>query len=87
MTDPTLADLSAQIREGFKHDERIRAVENQQAAMATVIQQMPEMRVEFVSALKELKTELRPRSPWPAVAACTGVFMAMMAVFAVLYQK
>lgn len=87
MADPTNAELSAQIREGFKHDERIRAVENQQASMATVMRQMPEMRSEFLAAVKELKTELKPKSPWPAVAACTGVFMALMAIFAVIYQK
>lgn len=83
MNEPTLSEVHADLVSRLKQDERLRTVEQQQAAMAAAIAEIPRMEQRLITAIQELK----PRSPWPAVSAIAGVVAVFLVVAAVLYGQ
>lgn len=83
MADPTLSDVHADLVGRLEQDKRLRIVEQQQAAMTTAIAELPRME----QRLKDAIAELKPKSPWPAVAAITSIVSVALVIVAVLYQK
>lgn len=82
MADPTLSEVHADLVGRLKQDERLRAVEQQTATLAAVVSDMPRME----QRLKDAIAELKPKSPWPAVAAITGVVSVALVIAALLYK-
>lgn len=80
-TEPTLSQVHADLVERFKHDERLRSVEQEQAAMRAVIADLPRMEARIMGAIEAN----RPKSPWPAVGALAGVMGVLVVIFAAIY--
>ena len=83
MSEPTLSEVHADLVGRLKHDERLRAVEQQQAATAAVLSEIPRMESRLMTAIAESK----PKSPWPAVSALAGVMGVFLVIAAVLYGQ
>lgn len=82
-SEPTLSEVHADLVGRLKQDERLRAVEQQQAAMAAVIAEIPRMEERLMAAIHEVK----PKSPWPAVSALAGALSVVLVIAAVLYGQ
>ena len=83
MPDDNYSLLRADIAAGFKHDERLRAVEQEQAATRAVIAQLPDMKRELLEAIRDS----RPKSPWPAVSAIVAAGGLFLVLAAAIYQR
>lgn len=82
MTDDFSA-LRSELREGFEHDKRIRALEAGHARVEAVIADLPRMEDRLVRAIEATK----PKSPWPAVGALAAVLAVILVVAAALYGQ
>ncbi|GAB7004416.1 hypothetical protein JCM18899A_18890 [Nocardioides sp. AN3] len=86
MPDATIDSLSLlrqDIAAGFKHDDRIRALEIEQAETKALLAEIPKMEKRLVDAIREN----RPRSPWPAVSALAGVAGVLLVLAAAIYSR
>lgn len=83
MAEPTLSEVHADLVGRLRQDERLREVEKQVASLSNLPTLIERMENRLTSAI----TENKPKSAWPAVAACTSVFVALMGLFAVVYAK
>lgn len=87
MAEPTLSEVRAEMRTGFKHDERIRALEVQQAGTNATMMAVQAELVALRADGKEDKAELlaairesKPDSPWKAVAAVAAIVSLVVTV-------
>jgi hypothetical protein len=82
MPEPTLSEVHADLVGRLEQDKRLRALEQTTATLTAVVADMPRME----QRLKEAITELKPKSPWPAVAAITGVVSVALVIAALLFK-
>lgn len=82
MAEPTLSEVHADLVGRLKQDERLREVEKQVASLSNLPDLMQRMEARLVAAISDNK----PKSPWPAVAAITGVVSVALVIAALLYQ-
>lgn len=83
MADPSLSEVHADLVGRLEQDKRLRVVEQQASAMSVAIAELPRME----QRLKDAISDLKPKSPWPAVSALAGVLGVFLVIAAVLYQK
>lgn len=78
MREPTLSDVHADLVGRFKHDERLRDVEQRTARVEAVIADLPRMENRLTTEIRESR---RNFSQWAGVAvAAVAVFVAVIAV-------
>lgn len=82
MPEPTLSEVHADLVGRLEQDKRLRALETTTATLTAVVQEIPRME----QRLKEAITELKPKSPWPAIAAISGL-VGVAVVVATLLLK
>jgi hypothetical protein len=80
-TEPTLSEVHADLVGRFKHDDRLRSVEQEVAALRLLPTEIRRMEDRLVAAIEAN----RPRSPWPAVSAMAAVLAVVLIVSAALY--
>lgn len=92
MPEPTMSDLAAQIERGFAHDERVRSLEQEVAALRLLPAEMRRMEDRITSENKasedRIRSEIRdnkPKSPWPAVSALAAVLAVVLVIAAAIY--
>ena len=78
-----LDSLADRIDRGFKHDERIRALEQGQARVEAVIAELPRMEDRIMAAIEAI----RPKSPWPAVGALAAALSVVLVIAAAIYGR
>jgi hypothetical protein len=78
-----LSALRLELREGFEHDKRIRALEAGHARVEAVIADLPRMEDRLVRAIEST----RPRSPWPAVGALAAALAVVLVIAAAIYGQ
>lgn len=83
MPEPTLSELATQIRDGFAHDERVRALEQDVAALRLLPNEVRRMEDRLVEAIKANG----PKPIWPVVGGLASVMMVLMALFALIYSR
>lgn len=83
MTEPTLSQVHADMIERFEHDKRLRAVEQDVAALRLLPAEVQRMEGRLVEAIKANA----PKSPWPAVSALAGVLGIVLVVAAAIYGR
>lgn len=85
MSEPTLSEVHADLVARAKLDERLRAVETGQSSLeATVASLLKELPASEARLLRAIEAN-GPRSPWPAVGACTAVVAFLFAIAAAIY--
>ena len=91
MPEPSLSEVHADLVGRFQHDERLRHVEQTQAAqnatMHAMLEKVDALRLDAKADKRELLTAIEASKPkvWPAVSALTGVLVLLSGFFAVLY--
>lgn len=75
--------LRADIAAGFKHDDRIRALEIEQAETKAILAGLARMETRLMEAIKDS----RPKSPWPAVSALAAVAAVFLVLAAAVYTR
>ena len=89
MPEPSLSDVHADLVGRFKHDERLRHVEQEQAAMRAAIAELPRMEGRLMTAIAGVASEVRrvdaeassPR-PWPAIVSAFVASVALVLIVA-----
>lgn len=86
--------LRADIAAGFKHDDRIRALEVEQAESKAVLANIPKMEERLTTAQRESESRLmeairenRPKSPWAAVGAISAALAVILVLAAAIYSR
>lgn len=94
MAEPALSEVHADLVGRLKHDERLRNVEQEQAAqsatMAALRDEIRAMRLDAKTDKAEVLAAIeanRPKSPWPAVSAMAAVLAVVLVVAAALYGQ
>jgi hypothetical protein len=83
MAEPTLSEVHADLVGRLRQDERLREVEKQVASLSNLPALMERMENRLTTAIADNK----PKSPWPAVGALTGVMSVLCVVFAAIYTR
>lgn len=83
MPDPSLSEVRDELVARLEHDKRLRAVEQDVAALRLLPDEMRRMEERLVKAIEAVK----PRSPWPAVSALAGALGVFLVIAAALYGR
>ena len=81
--EPTLSDVHADLVGRLQQDERLRAVEQQTAAMAVVVSEIPRMEARLTAAIQDV----RPKNTWAAAGVIVAAIAVVVTVFALALQR
>lgn len=98
MSDPTTremhSDIVTRLEQGFEHDKRLRAVEQDVAALRLLpneVQRLEQRLTADASAMeKRIVAEIqgvKPKPVWPAIAALVPAIAMLFGLAAVIYQR
>lgn len=92
--EPTLSEVHADLVGRLEHDKRLRAVEQRQARIEAVIEDLPRMEERIMRALGDVKHNLErldsettsPRPIWPALSAVVAAVALILVIAERLYS-
>lgn len=85
--EPTLRQVRDELKADLKHDERLRAVEVEQAVTRTSLDGLRHQMQTSEERLLVAIAELKPRPVWPAVSAIVAAVALLLVVSQALYTR
>lgn len=80
MPEPTLSEVHADLVGRFHHDDRLRKVEQEVAALRELPQNMQRMEDRLINAISASKVNL-----WPAVSGIVAIIAVVLVIAGAIY--